>query len=207
MWSRSAVRFAHKLPPLPYELDALKPYISAETLQFHYGKHHAAYVTKLNQIIATKPSLEGKSLEELLKSEDGPTFNQAAQVWNHNFYWNCLKPGGSVIPSSIESKIKCDFGSLQKFEEEFNNCAIGHFGSGWAWLVLDKNKKLKVESGHDAENPLKNGNTPILTCDVWEHAYYVDYRNDRAKYLKAWWALVNWDFANSNLQNKKSVLS
>eukprot|EP00922_Rhytidocystis_sp_ex-Travisia-forbesii_P003040 GHVS01004456.1.p1 GENE.GHVS01004456.1~~GHVS01004456.1.p1 ORF type:complete len:208 (-),score=15.47 GHVS01004456.1:223-846(-) len=204
---RSFSRLAgkHKLPELPYALDALQPYISAETLQYHHGKHHAAYVTKLNQLVDSQPSLGSKSLEDIIKTEEGVIFNQAAQIWNHTFYWHCMKPGGGGHPSgTIKEKIISDFGSVEEFKEKFSACAAGHFGSGWAWLVLGTQGKLAIVAGHDAINPLKDGSgTPLLTCDVWEHAYYVDYRNQRPKYIESWWNLVNWDFANSNLASAK----
>ncbi|KAF8822092.1 superoxide dismutase SOD2 [Cardiosporidium cionae] len=175
------------------------------------GKHHAAYVNKLNQLIQGKPELEEKSLENLIKTQEGIIFNQAAQIWNHSFYWNCMKPGGGGEPYGlIKSKILESFGSVESFREKFSATAAGHFGSGWAWLILNKSGKLDIIGGHDASNPMKgdcnsvyiaDGNgTSILTCDVWEHAYYVDYRNDRPKYIESWWKLVNWDFANKNLE-------
>jgi len=196
---RSIRLLAHKLPELPYSYEALAPYISAETLQYHHGKHHLAYVNKLNQLIEGNDKLQSASLEDLIKTTDGPVYNQAAQIWNHSFYWNCLKPH-SVLSGQIKEKITNDFGSLEKFKEQFSTCAAGHFGSGWAWLCLSPSNKLVIYGGHDATNPMSEGvGTPILTCDVWEHAYYIDYRNDRPKYVSAWWNLVNWDFANENL--------
>eukprot|EP00922_Rhytidocystis_sp_ex-Travisia-forbesii_P003042 GHVS01004458.1.p1 GENE.GHVS01004458.1~~GHVS01004458.1.p1 ORF type:complete len:208 (-),score=14.49 GHVS01004458.1:217-840(-) len=204
---RSVARLSgkHKLPALPYALDALQPHISAETLQYHHGKHHAAYVTKLNLLVDAQPSLGNKSLEEIIKTEEGVVFNQAAQIWNHTFYWHCMKANGGGQPSgAIQQKIISDFGSVETFKEQFSACAAGHFGSGWAWLVLGNKGKLAIVGGHDAINPLKDGSgTPILTCDVWEHAYYVDYRNQRPKYIESWWNLVNWDFANTNLASAK----
>ncbi|KAF8822759.1 superoxide dismutase SOD2 [Cardiosporidium cionae] len=200
--NRSIIRLAHALPPLPYSMEALSPYISAETLSYHHGKHHAAYVNKLNQLIQGKPELEKKSLENLIKTQEGVIFNQAAQIWNHSFYWNCMKPDGGGEPYGlVKSKILDSFGSVESFREKFSTTAAGHFGSGWAWLVLNKAGKLEIIGGHDATNPMKDGTgTSILTCDVWEHAYYVDYRNDRPKYIESWWKLINWDFANENLE-------
>mmetsp|Transcript_5524 Transcript_5524/g.7783 ORF Transcript_5524/g.7783 Transcript_5524/m.7783 type:complete len:200 (-) Transcript_5524:34-633(-) len=192
------------LMTLPYAMSALAPHISEETLTYHYGKHHAAYVTKLNAAIAADESLQDKSLDEIMKSSSGGTFNNAAQVWNHNFYWNSLKPKGGGEPSGpIADKIKESFGDFETFKKDFSNVASGHFGSGWAWLVESEDGKLKVVGTHDASNPIveKLGN-PLITCDVWEHAYYIDYRNSRPNYIAAWWNLVNWDFANANLASK-----
>lgn len=189
-----------QLPPLPYPKDALKPHISPETLDFHYGKHHAAYVTKLNGMVKGT-EWESKSLDEVLKKAEGPMFNNAAQIWNHTFYWKSMKPNGGGEPTgAIKAKIDEDFGSFEKFKTDFSAAAAGHFGSGWAWLLLGGDKKLKIQQTHDAGNPIRDGSgTPLLTCDVWEHAYYIDYRNDRAGYIKAWWNTINWDFANENL--------
>lgn len=189
---------AFTLPELPYPKDALAPHVSAETLEFHHGKHHNAYVTKLNALTEGKPEAN-KSLEDLIKTTSGGLFNQAAQVWNHTFYWNCMSPNGGGEPTgAIADAIKKDFGSFADFKEKFSAVAAGQFGSGWAWLYKD-NGKLSVVSTPNAENPIQQNKTPILTCDVWEHAYYIDYRNARPKYIEAWWNLVNWDFANKNL--------
>jgi len=189
------------LPPLPYAQDALAPHISAETLSFHHGKHHAAYVTKLNGMVAGTDDAK-KTLEQLIK-EKGKTFNMAAQIWNHTFYWHSMSPkGGSIPTGKINEEIVASFGSYDKFKEEFTTAASGHFGSGWAWLVRHPdNNKLQVVQSHDAGNPLTDGLVPVLTCDVWEHAYYIDYRNDRGKYINSWWALVNWEFAEKNLKH------
>eukprot|EP00921_Rhytidocystis_pertsovi_P019572 GHVQ01031087.1.p1 GENE.GHVQ01031087.1~~GHVQ01031087.1.p1 ORF type:complete len:200 (-),score=26.79 GHVQ01031087.1:354-953(-) len=189
------------LPPLPYPKDALAPHISEETLTFHYEKHHAGYVNKLNAAIKGT-TWEGKTLEAIIKEADGGIFNNAAQIWNHTFYWNSMKPKGGGEPTGlIQTKINESFGDFTKFKDEFSGAAGGHFGSGWAWLLLGKDGKLTVNQTHDAGNPLRDGTGhPILTCDVWEHAYYIDYRNDRPGYVKAWWNLVNWDFANKNLE-------
>ncbi len=188
-----------QLPDLPYSKDALQPHISQETLEIHHGKHHNAYVTKLNAL-AEAQNLGSKTLEDLIQSAEGVVFNQAAQVWNHTFYWNSMKPGGGGEPSgALADAIKRDFGSFGAFKEAFSKAAAGQFGSGWAWLVKNEGGKLSVESTSNAGNPLSEGRQPILTCDVWEHAYYVDYRNARPKYIEAWWNLVNWDFAAKNL--------
>jgi Fe-Mn family superoxide dismutase len=190
---------AFTLPELPYAKDALSPHISAETLDFHHGKHHQAYVTKLNSLVEADSSLAGKSLEELIRTTKGGVFNQAAQVWNHTFYWNSMSPSGGGEPTgAIADAIKKSFGGFSDFKERFSAAAAGHFASGWAWLVKDGDK-LEIVDLHDAGNPLTLGKTPILTCDVWEHAYYVDYRNARPKYVEAWWNLVNWDHANRQL--------
>ncbi len=187
------------LPELPYALDALAPHISKETLEYHYGKHHNAYVTNLNKLTDGKPEA-GKSLEDLIKTTKGPVFNNAAQVWNHTFYWNCLKPQGSELPSgALLEAINASFGSFDEFKTLFTNMALGLFGSGWAWLVKDEDGTIGIESMSNAGNPLVNGQTPLLTCDVWEHAYYIDYRNARAKYVEAFWDLVNWEFVAQQL--------
>eukprot|EP00760_Papus_ankaliazontas_P015472 PhM_4_TR16534/c0_g1_i1/m.96725/K04564/SOD2; superoxide dismutase, Fe-Mn family len=191
-----------KIPPLPYAYDALAAKgLSQEQLTFHYDKHHQGYVTKLNAAAASNPELAAKSVEDLIASEKGPIFNLAAQIFNHTFYWSCMSPNGGGAPTGpIADKINADFGSFDKFKEVFTAAAVGHFGSGWAWLVQDTAGKLQVVQTHDAGCPLTDGQTPILTCDVWEHAYYIDFRNDRPKYIAAWWGLVNWNFANSNLR-------
>jgi Fe-Mn family superoxide dismutase len=187
------------LPELPYAKDALAPHISAETLDFHHGKHHQAYVTKLNELVEKDPSLAGKSIEDLVRSASGPVFNQAAQIWNHTFYWHSMKPkGGGEPKGAVADAIKASFGSFADFKTQFTNAAIGQFGSGWAWLIKD-DTKLAISATSNAGCPVHEGKKPILTCDVWEHAYYIDYRNARAKYVDAWWNLVNWDFAAKNL--------
>ena len=189
---------AFSLPELPYSKDALAPHISERTLDFHYGKHHHAYLGKLNAAVDGK-DLANKSLEELIKTQSGGLFNAAAQVWNHTFYWNSLSPKGGGAPSGpIAEAIAEAFGSFDAFKEKFSAAAAGHFGSGWAWLVLD-GSDLAIVDTHDAGCPLVDGKKPLLTCDVWEHAYYLDYQNARPKYIEAWWNLVNWEFANKNL--------
>jgi len=189
----------HELPSLPYANDALVPHISAETLAFHYGKHHQTYVTNLNKLIVGT-EFETLSLEEIVRRSSGGIFNNAAQVWNHTFYWNSLKPNGGGTPTgAIAEAIDTAFGSFEKFRDAFTQCAITTFGSGWAWLVKNADGSLALVSTSNAGCPLTTGQTPILTCDVWEHAYYIDYRNARPQYLEAFWNLVNWDFASSNL--------
>lgn len=191
---------AFELPKLPWEKNALEPYISAETIDYHYGKHHQAYVTNLNKAIEGKPE-EKLSLEEIImKAEPGPLFNNAAQVWNHTFYWQCLKAGGGGKPTGeLLAAIERDFGSVDKFADEFIQAATTQFGSGWAWLVFEGGK-LKVTKTGNADLPLKHGQTALLTIDVWEHAYYIDYRNARPKYIEAYCGnLVNWDFVAQNL--------
>jgi superoxide dismutase, Fe-Mn family len=192
---------AFSLPPLPYDKNALAPHISAETLEYHHGKHHQAYVTNLNKLIEGKPEAS-KSLEEIIVSSEGPVFNNAAQVWNHTFYWSSLKPNGGGQPAGdLAAAIKRDFGSVEKFGEEFSNAAATQFGSGWAWLVLGKDGKLAVTKTSNADLPLKHGQKALLTIDVWEHAYYIDYRNARPKYIEVFLkSLVNWDFALENLK-------
>jgi len=190
---------AFTLPELPYAKDALSPHISAETLDFHHGKHHNAYVTKLNELVAADSSLAGKSLEDLVRTSSGGVFNQSAQVWNHTFYWHSMKPGGGGEPKgALHDAIVKSFGSFADFKTKFSAAAVGQFGSGWAWLVKD-GSGLAITSTSNAGTPLTEGKTPLLTCDVWEHAYYVDYRNARPKYVEAWWNLVNWDHAAKHL--------
>ena len=183
-----------KLPALPYALDALAPHISKETLEYHYGKHHNAYVTNLNKLVLDTP-FAALSLEKIITQATGPVFNNAGQVWNHTFYWNCLSPQGGGEPSgSLADAILQAFGSFAAFKEQFTQTAVSTFGSGWAWLIKDKDNSLKIVSTSNAGTPLTSGQTPLLTCDVWEHAYYIDYRNVRPDYLNAFWSLVNWEF-------------
>jgi superoxide dismutase, Fe-Mn family len=188
-----------ELPPLPYADTALAPHISKETLEFHYGKHHRAYVAKLNELIAGTPHSD-KSLEEIVRASSGPTFNNAAQVWNHTFYWHSMKPGGGGKPTgAIAAAIEGSFGSYDEFRKQFTDAAMTQFGSGWAWLVKEGGK-LKIVKTPNAETPLTTAAKPVLTIDVWEHAYYVDYRNLRPKYIETFLDhLVNWDFASANL--------
>jgi superoxide dismutase, Fe-Mn family len=190
---------AFTLPDLPYAKDALAPYLSQETLEFHHDKHHNAYVTNLNGLIDGTDSAN-KSLEDIIVgAEPGPLFNNAAQVWNHTFYWSCMKPGGGGMPSGgLAKAIDSAFGSFDDFKKELSGAAVGQFGSGWAWLVVD-NGQLKVTKTSNADLPLKHGQTALLTIDVWEHAYYIDYRNVRAKYVETFLAnLVDWDFVGEN---------
>ncbi|SMF55472.1 superoxide dismutase [Pseudobacteriovorax antillogorgiicola] len=190
---------AFTLPELPYPKDALSPHISAETLDFHHGKHHNAYVTKLNGLVDGTPNAE-KSLEDIIKSSEGGLFNNAAQVWNHTFYWNCLSPNGGGEPSgAVADAINKNFGSFAEFKEKFTNAALTQFGSGWAWLVKKSDGGLDIMQTANAGCPITENVTPLLTCDVWEHAYYVDYRNARPKYVDAFWSLVNWDFVASQM--------
>jgi len=189
---------AFELPPLPYAKDALAPHISEETLEYHYGKHHQTYVTNLNNLIPGT-EFEGLSLEEIIQKSSGGIFNNAAQVWNHSFYWNCLSPNGGGEPTGgLANAIDRTFGSFAEFKEQFTKCAVTTFGSGWAWLVKNADGSLQLVSTSNAGCPLTEGQTPLMTCDVWEHAYYIDYRNARPKYLEAFWSLVNWDFAAGN---------
>ena len=188
----------YQLPELPYAKGALTPHISAETIEYHYGKHHKAYVDKLNKLIPGT-EFEDMQLEDIIKKASGGIFNNAAQIWNHTFYWNCLSPKGGDEPSGeIASTIIKNFGSFAKFKEQFTNAAVTLFGSGWAWLVKNSDGSLAIEATSNAGTPLKDGKKAILTCDVWEHAYYIDYRNARAAYIDAFWKLVNWKFAERN---------
>lgn len=189
---------AFELPALPYANDALAPYISAETIEFHYGKHHQTYVTNLNNLVPGT-EFESASLEDIILKSSGGIFNNAAQIWNHTFYWNSLTPNGAGQPTgALADAINETFGSFDKFKEEFTKCAVTTFGSGWAWLVKNADGSLALVSTSNAGCPLTAGQTPLLTCDVWEHAYYIDFRNLRPKYLEAFWVLANWDFAAAN---------
>lgn len=189
----------HTLPPLPYALDGLSPYISKETLEYHYGKHHQTYVTNLNNLIKGT-EFESLGLEDIVKKSTGGIFNNAAQVWNHTFYWNSMKPNGGGVPTgTLAQAIDAKWGSFDQFKEEFTKCAIGTFGSGWAWLVQKSDGSLDLVSTSNAATPLTGDAKPLLTCDVWEHAYYIDTRNARPKYLENFWNLVNWEFASQNL--------
>ncbi len=188
----------HTLPPLPYAHDALAPHISKETLEFHHDKHHQTYVTNLNNLIKGT-EFENSTLEEIVKKSSGGIFNNAAQVWNHTFYWVSLKPNGGGQPTgALADAINANFGSFDKYKEEFTKTAVGTFGSGWAWLVKKADGSLDLVSTSNAATPLTTDAKPLLTCDVWEHAYYIDYRNARPKYVEAFWNVVNWDFASKN---------
>ena len=188
------------LPELPYPKDALAPHLSAETLDFHHGKHHNAYVTKLNELVAADPALAGKSLEDLIRTTSGVVFNQAAQAYNHAFYWRSMKPHGGGEPTgALRAAIEEAFGSVSSFKEKFSAAAVGQFGSGWAWLVKSGSGRLEIVQTSNAGCPLTEDRTPLLTCDVWEHAYYIDYRNARPKFVEAFLnSLVNWEFAERN---------
>ena len=196
------VKSRHELITLPYRLDALAPHISRETLEYHYGKHHRAYVNKLNQLVSGS-EFEAMALSELITKSAGPVFNNAAQVWNHDFYWNCLSPTGGERPTGeLAGAIEACFGSFEAFVNQFKSSATAKFGSGWTWLVKHDNGKLAIRNSDDADNPLRWNLAPLLTCDVWEHAYYIDYRNERAKYIEAFWHLVNWDFVARQFAGK-----
>jgi Fe-Mn family superoxide dismutase len=187
-----------ELPKLPFAKNALLPYISEETLEYHYGKHHQTYVSNLNKLIVGT-EFEKQDLANIVKSASGGIFNNAAQHWNHSFYWNCLQPkNGENLSEDLMTAINTKFVSLEKFKEEFTKSATNLFGSGWTWLVKDKNGALAIINSSNAGNPLVDGNTPLLTCDVWEHAYYIDYRNARAKYLESFWQIINWQFVSQN---------
>lgn len=190
---------AFELPALPYEQNALEPHISAETLEFHYGKHHKTYVDKLNGLVAGT-DMENASLEDVVKNSEGGVFNNAAQIWNHTFYWNCLSPNGGGEPTgAVADAINAAFGSFAEFKEQFTNSAINNFGSSWTWLVQNADGSIAIQNTSNAGCPLTDGVTPLLTVDLWEHAYYIDYRNARPKYMEAFWSLVNWDFVASNM--------
>jgi superoxide dismutase, Fe-Mn family len=189
-----------ELVPLPFAQDALSPHISAETIEYHYGKHHQAYVNNLNQLVpGTK--YENLPLEDLVRASEGKIFNNAAQVWNHAFYWNCLCPSAAGRPAgALLGRIEQRFGSFEQFQKQFSETAVGLFGSGWTWLVQTPNGTLELRTTSNAATPLTTQEAPLLTCDVWEHAYYIDYRNARPKYVEAFWKVANWDFAARNLK-------
>ena len=189
-----------ELPQLPYEMNALEPHISKETLEYHYGKHHAAYVNNLNKLTEGKPEAE-QSLENLIKSTSGGLFNNAAQIWNHTFYWHCLSPNGGGEPTgNLLKAVNTAFGSFADFKEKFSTSAATNFGSGWTWLVKNVDGSLEIVNTDDAGNPMTDGYTPLMTLDIWEHAYYIDYRNARPEYIKHFWELVNWDFVAKNFE-------
>lgn len=191
---------AIELPALPYDRTALEPHISGETIDYHYGKHHKAYVDNLNGLIAGT-EFEKMDLVEIVKKSQGGMFNNAAQVWNHTFYWNCMKPNGGGEPTGkLADGINKAFGDFATFKQQFTDTAIKTFGSGWAWLVQRKDGSLALVSTSNAATPLTGDDTPLMTCDVWEHAYYIDYRNLRAKYMENFWTLVNWDFIAGNMK-------
>ncbi|WP_163832715.1 superoxide dismutase [Fe] [Spartinivicinus ruber] len=189
---------AIELPALPYERDALEPHISKETLDYHYGKHHNTYVVKLNGLIEGT-DFAGKDLEYIVKNSEGGVFNNAAQVWNHTFYWNCLSPNGGGEPTGeLANAIIEAFGSFADFQAQLTDKAVNNFGSGWTWLVKNQDGSLEIVNTNNAGTPLTGNQKPLLTVDVWEHAYYIDYRNVRPDYLKAFWQLVNWEFVAGN---------
>lgn len=193
---------AFELPPPPYKYDALAPHMSAETLEFHHGKHHKAYVDNLNKLIPGT-EFEKMSLEEIIKKSSGGIFNNAAQIWNHTFFWNSLSPNGGKDPSGpLAEAINKEFGSTQNLRDQFTDACIKQFGSGWGWLVKTKEGSLKILTTSNAANPMTDGHTPLFTCDVWEHAYYIDYRNKRPDFVASFWKLVNWDFAAKNFAMK-----
>jgi Fe-Mn family superoxide dismutase len=195
----------HKLPELPYGLDALEPHISRETMDYHYGKHHRAYVNKLNGLIQDT-DMEHLSLEAIIRAtastigQPSPIFNNAAQAWNHAFYWQCLTPRACTPGVAAAAAIKAQFGSVEEFRRQFTQVALDTFGSGWAWLVGNNDGKLEIVSTSNAETPLTGGRIPLLTCDLWEHAYYIDYRNARAEYVTAFWKVLNWDFLETSIR-------
>ena len=189
----------HKLPELPYDKNALEPHISAETLEYHHGKHHATYVEKLNELIKGTAHEKQPLVEIVMTAEDG-IFNNAAQHWNHSFFWQCLSPKGGGEPTGeIAERITQQWGTFTKFKEEFSTEATEEFGSGWIWLMINKENKLQIMTAPDAETPMAAGMKAVLTLDVWEHAYYIDYRNERPEFIEAFWEIVNWDFVNLNI--------
>jgi len=190
---------AHTLPELPYAKNALAPHLSEETFDYHYAKHHNAYVVNLNNLIAGT-EFESASLEDIVRKSTGGVFNNAAQVWNHTFYWNSMAPNAGGEPSGkLADAINAKWGSVAAFKEAFNKSAAGNFGSGWTWLVKKPDGSLDIVNTSNAATPLTTADVPLLTCDVWEHAYYIDYRNARPKYLESFWTLANWAFASKNL--------
>jgi len=200
----------HTLPELPYRLDALEPCISRETLDYHYGKHHRAYVNKLNELVRDT-DYASVPLEEVIRATRPSTgrssavYNNAAQAWNHAFYWQCLTPQSMRPDAQLQDALAARFGSLDDFQLQFARTAVATFGSGWTWLVADDGGRLDIVSTANADTPLADGRVPLLTCDVWEHAYYLDYRNARAEYLAAFWKIVNWGFVSANLQRLQRI--
>lgn len=186
------------LPKLPYAMDALEPHMSRETLEFHYGKHHKKYVDTANQLIAGT-DLEGLELDDMVQRATGKAFNNIAQAWNHAFFWKCLTPDQAPPPAELARALDRSFGDLQTFRDKFSKAASDLFGSGWTWLVMNDDGSLEIATTHNGDTPLTDSRLPLLACDVWEHAYYIDHRNDRARYLQHFWPLVNWDFVAANL--------
>jgi superoxide dismutase, Fe-Mn family len=187
-----------RLPPLPYSHEALEPLMSRETLDYHYGKHHKAYVEKVNALIADTPQQDA-TLEQLVKQASGPLFDNAAQAWNHAFFWRCLSPRRQQPGRELDPVLR-SFGGLETLKSEFSKAAVAVFGSGWAWLIRDSGGAVRILTTSNANTPLRDGHTPLLTCDIWEHAYYIDHRNDRGAYLRSFWELVNWDFVAGSLR-------
>ena len=201
---------AYELPPLPYPKDALEPFIDAQTMEIHHGKHHATYVTNVNKAIAGKPELENKSVEELISNINtvpddirGVVRNNGGGHANHTLFWRVMGKGGGAPNGKLAEDINATFGSLDAFKEKFEAAGLGRFGSGWAWLIVNKSGKLEITSTANQDNPLMEGNKPVLGCDVWEHAYYLKYQNRRADYLKAWWNVVNWAEVAKNYEAAK----
>lgn len=193
----------HELMKLPYDPTALEPYISAETISYHYGKHHAGYVNKLNGLIENTEYAD-MPLEEIVKNANNAIFNNAAQVYNHDFYWKGLSSISHSPSVELLRLIERDFGTMETFKDEFLTSAAGFFGSGWVWLIVTMEGKLEIKMTSNADTPLRHSSTPLLTCDVWEHAYYIDYRNTRPDYLANWWKLINWNFVSENLAQYKN---
>ncbi|RJF92704.1 superoxide dismutase [Noviherbaspirillum saxi] len=197
----------HRLPALPYAADALQPYISKESIDYHYGKHHLTYVTNLNNLVKGG-EFEHASLEEIVRDSAGSLFNNAAQIWNHTFFWNCMAPEGGGAPVGLlAGAIVVRWGSISKFKEEFTRACVSNFGSGWTWLVRKPDGSLDIVNTANAGTPILTSDVPLLTCDVWEHAYYIDYRNARAKFVEAFWNVVNWDFVAQNFAAQERCVS
>jgi len=188
----------HNLPPLPFGKEDLTPIISAETIEYHYEKHHAGYVNNLNNLIKNT-EFEDMELDEVIKNSSGAIFNNAAQVYNHTFYWNCLSKGGTRVPKKLLNALEAEFGSFENFKSDFIKSAVSNFGSGWTWLVCEEHGKLKIVNTQNAGTPIAAGQRPLLTIDVWEHAYYIDYRNARQKYLDEIFKIINWESVTSNM--------
>lgn len=187
----------HELMVLPYEIDALAPNLSKETLEYHYGKHHATYVKKVNGLLEQEEGMQDYSLEDIIKKADGKIFNNGAQVYNHDLYWRSLTPGTTKPSNGFKEALEKEFGSLEQFKEQFFDLAANLFGSGWVWLSVNSAGKLEMEKTSNADNPLRAGKMPLFNCDMWEHAYYIDYRNDKKNYLEKWWEIVDWDFISN----------
>jgi len=196
-----------QLPSLPYPLNSLEPHLSARVLELHHGRHHRKYVERVNALVE-EAGLEGLSMEGLIQTQRGTLFDNAAQAWNHEFYWHSMAPSGTaVLDDSLGGAVRRDFGSIESLEKTFKQAAISVFGSGWAWLVRAPSGRLEVVTTKDADCPLREGKQPLLTCDVWEHAYYLDYENHRSRYVDAWWNLANWEFAAANFHRHDVVIT